>query len=67
MAKTAAKHTIYDGMEFDDYEYREFPLAMYKGKDGYREANSKEEVESFKKLGWSVSPPKAPPPAVEHE
>jgi hypothetical protein len=59
MASTAAKHTIYDGMKFDDYEFQEFPVAMYKGKSGYREALTKEEIETNKKLGWHLTPPDA--------
>lgn len=55
MAKAKPRATFFDGFEFPDYEFRQFPQQMLKGTPENfqtRIAENEEEFESLKKAGW---------------
>jgi hypothetical protein len=59
MPKVQPRHTVYDGMYFEDYEYREFPMQLLKGdakKPDHLVVNDKAELEAALKVGWVKKP-----------
>lgn len=70
MAKAKPAHTIYDGMEFEDYEFREFPKMIFKpklnsrGETVHKVVEDAKQLEEYKKVGWVLTPPSVPLPAV---
>ncbi len=59
MPKVQPRHTVYDGMYFEEYEYREFPKMVFKGDAKKPETlivEDKAELADALKDGWVQTP-----------